>query len=273
MASRAQFYNNHTFTVHIAGSIGDPTGIQAVSVPVRSNPNWLRDMKYQFARMIGLESQSADRCDFRTVDGRSIAAVAPEKLRFLGKLHFFMDNKRVLLDRMPPVPVEYSTSKTRSIGEWVDRVCDALPAKVTPLLVGRSAEEVDRAIRAGGPVVKLIKEELCRDHVVGEGGGWKEFVRVHHMNSPMSLSDEEAEQVLDHLATNVILARMRSYIQAAAGPIRNYIIGLEMQRVQSDARSKGGGVDERHYAPLISGSWSFGIAANQWARPLQVHHV
>jgi hypothetical protein len=247
------FYENVNFSVKIFGGINAPNGIMRLSVPVHANENWLRDMKARFLKVAANQVPSGtlpEHVDFRTMDGRSVSTFDPSRLHTTGKLHLYVNDRKVILDEMPRVPLEYSTQKVASIGKWMDAtVNDRLPTKVATLLANKTAHEIDEAVEAGGLVERTIM-----DHLKSSVPDWKEFVRTHHKNSPVSMTDAEADKALRKIARKTILTRIRTMIGAAAPMIKEHVTALELERKQK------AGKNTALHAPILGSLSAAGAA-------------
>lgn len=248
LADKTQFYAPERFSVQICGSIGSAGGAIRLDVPVHANPQWLDTMKQRFANMIGLPSSSSiEDMDFRTVTGRSISTVPVEQLRTLGKLNFFVEGKMIRLPSMPEIPIEYSLTKVKNLQSWVQEATAELPELIAAELLGKNVVEINAAIRMDGPLHKMIE-----DHIRGDSQeNWNEFVRVHHMNAPATMTEREAERALG-LVSRQILIGFRDFVAAAKEPIGVYVASVEARRLERDLKDRG--EDAQHYAPLVGDS-------------------
>lgn len=251
LTDKSQFYAPVRFAVQICGGINAAAGAIRVDVPIHANERWLDDMKKRFAGMIGLKNslQGSD-ISFRTVAGQDISTIDQQHLPRVGKLNVYVGDKKIRLPAMPAIPVEYSVCKEANIQAWLQQVSAELPDLIAHELVAqKNLTQLDAAVRGDGPVLKLIQKHLLSSAAPG-GGGWNEFLRTHHMNSPDRISSSEAQSTLVSVSKDM-LSNLRRFIEASAEPIGSYISHLDAKRIASDL-SKRSEQDVDHYKPLLA---------------------
>ena len=253
LSDKSQFYAPIRFSVQICGEISAPAGAIRVDVPVHANPNWLADMKKRFAGMIGLKNALSNvDISFKTINGKNIAELPVDDLYRVGKLNVYVGDKKVRLPNMPEIPVEYSVCKEANIQKWVNQVASELPEVIAQELCKYKTEaEIDRAVRGDGSVVRLISakaQALAGLAVCSSGsnteGSWENFLRVHHMNSPDSISPQDAQQTLARVSSEM-LGNVRRFIEASHKPISAYLQSVEAKQLALE-------IDQsEHYKPLF----------------------
>ncbi len=261
VADKAQFYAPLRFSVQISGGINSSAGAIRLDVPVHANPNWLDVMKQRFADIIGapmLGAEALAEMDFKTVTGRSISTVPVDKLHTVGKLNFFVKNKMIRLPSVPEIPIEYSLTKVKNIQSWIKDSTAELPELIARALLGKSVPEINAAIRMEGPIHRLIEDHLRGD----DQHNWNEFVRVHHMNAPVSMKEEEAERALGMISRQILIG-LRDFVAAAKEPISVYLQSMDAKRLERELKERG--EDAEHYAPVL-GAPAGGAAKSQTTR-------
>lgn len=239
-----QFYAPVRFTVQVCGGVSSPSGAIRLDVPARSNQNWLQDMRQRFSRMVGIKEQQQD-LEFRTVTGKSLDTVNVDALEHVGKLHVFVGGRRLLLPKMPVIPIEYSVNKEQKIREWYKTMQRELPEMIAKELKQKQSRmSLETALRPDGSV-----EHLIRSHLESASVDWQEFVRTHHMNSPSTLPAQVAEECKQAVA-RTMLAHMRKFIAAAAPKINQYVAVMESARFVSELAPHEE-KDAEHYKPLL----------------------
>lgn len=254
LSDKSQFYAPVRFSVQICGGINAPAGAIRVDVPVHANENWLADMKSRFAGMIGLKNALSNvDISFKTVNGIDISTLKTEELPRVGKLNVFVGDKKVRLPNMPQIPVEYSVCKEANIQSWLSQVASELPELIAQELCKCKTEaEINRAVRGDGNVVKMISakaQALAAQQTSATANGWSDFLRTHHMNSPDSISPQDAEQTLSLISTEM-LGNVRRFIEASDKPISAYLQSLEAKQLAQELSSRDG-KEAEHYKPLF----------------------
>jgi hypothetical protein len=275
LTDRTQFYAPVRFTVQVcdpvaaAASVNGGSGAIRVDVPVHANPNWAKELKERFSGMVGGANPSGVGIEFRTVNGRNIETLPIEALPNVGKLNVYrvssggkapaLPPQKLRLSTMPVIPVEYSINKEANVQTWFreaigEDCATPLAEKIANHLSAlTSVDQIDTAIRGDGPIVKMIERHL-------EGSSpthsWTEFVRVHNINSPATLSAAEASDSLTTISSNM-LAHMRRIIEASAQPIKTHLAGVESKRLQTLSATKSD-----HFAPVLGAAVTTGGSAS-----------
>jgi hypothetical protein len=256
LADKSQFFAPLRFAVQVCGGISAPAGAIQVDVPVHANSNWLATMKHRFAGMIGMPLRKESDLVFRTVTGKSLADVPVNKLASVGKLKVFVNGAQVCMSKMPEIPIEYSLSKVANIQTWFQEAAAELPELIADHLLGKNEKEINKAIQLDGSVQTLIADHIkssvsSMSSSVGGGGkgkdAWTEFVRVHHMNSPVGITQAESNRALQ-LVSKQLLCGFRDFVKAAAVPIGTYIQSMEAKKMERELKDNE---DARHFAPVL----------------------
>lgn len=223
VSSRKDFFAPVRFSVH-AQTEGH--GIIRMDIPVHSNPNWMTELKTRLAGTLSIPSSKT--IDLRTVTGKPLEKVEVHNLRKVGKLNIYVDGKLKRFDKMPEVPIEYSVTKRQELRKWhTNVVVRDLPLKIADELHQKTAVQVNAAIRPDGSVMKIISTHLKSNLPPSiPEGGWAEFVRVHHVNSPIKKNEEDADVAL-HTISLAILSHIRNFVGASRETIGEYVSSLE----------------------------------------------
>lgn len=238
LGSKQDFYAPVRFSVQVCGSITHPSGTIRMDIPVHANKAWYADLKQKLAGTLGLGS----RCfiELRTVTGKPLNEVDPDRLSHVGNLQVFVDGKQKRFAEMPKVPIEYSVTKRQELRKWQLEAVRDLPLKIADELHRKNAIEVDAAIRVDGSVQKIIETHLRKSVPK-----WSEFVRVHHTNSPKIASESDADVMLRTISTDM-LGHIRSFIAASKERINKHISAVESKQLAASM-----GKNAKHVAPIL----------------------
>lgn len=257
LSTKQEFFAPVQFSIQVRGKTAAANGALRLNVPVYANENWLTELKERISKMAGLPSGTC--VELKTVTRKPLSAIPEEKLNQVGKLFMYVNDKPLLLETMPSVPIEYSMSKEPALHKWFDGISDGLSEEIADLLFKKDVHEVDAAIRTNGDVQTLIERRLQSNL---NGLTWPEFVRRHHLNSPPTANAKHADAVLKSVSGSM-LNSIRSYIGAAKTQLKRHIGIVKAQKTVVAPTGMDAPVLGANDDMVISGSMTDGHAIYQ----------
>lgn len=240
---KSQFYEPIQFGVHVTGRANNSRGCMRIAVPVHENEsNWLPLMKSRFARMINKPELIKQKLEFRTVDGRALDQFSIDELPHVGRLHAYANGTKLTLPSMPNVAIEYSSKKVDSLQSWINTMSDRLPDFMGDQLAGLDGPGIDNKMRPNGAFQASVQK-----FIMSSVDDWTDFVRVHNVNSPLSMNKDVALGVASNIASEV-RNQMHGLLKSAQKAVLKHLASMESKRI----KARLGGSDSEQHETLFS---------------------
>lgn len=224
---KSQFYEPIQFGVHVTGRANNSRGCMRIAVPVHENEsNWLPLMKSRFARMINKPELIKQKLEFRTVDGRALDQFSIDELPHVGRLHAYANGTKLILPSMPNVAIEYSSKKVDSLQSWINTMSDRLPDFMGDQLAGLDGPGIDNKMRPNGAFQASVQK-----FIMSSVDNWTEFVRIHNVNSPLSMNKDVALGVASNIASEV-RNQMHGLLKSAQKAVLKHLVSMESKRIK-----------------------------------------
>jgi len=187
-------YNTVPLNIKVSGGINDSDGNVMIQV-APTDSDWYSKLQSAVTDMTGQRN-----IDITTHVGACIKDFTFRQLCNTGELDIVKSNGTIVrIQSSVPPPAHMSTTKLRTIHDWISSNQDPIASAVATSLSGQTMPEIGQSTLKDGPVQKLIEKELQKSK-----DNFPEFLNTYAMDNvsrtaPGNKVSDLAKSILFHI--------------------------------------------------------------------------